>query len=163
MNWRRGLLLAGINLAIVLPAFVSEEARFWQQTDTDISRRFGARVESVVFQEEMAVPLDPCHWFDLGISRLEEVSAFANLPTALLTGWHESCLTRTALGRVIRRIIGARNHRAEIADCTILCAPIRWREFQWFSPASAGSGGLGYWSGSPFTRPTSQRLAGCGV
>ena len=70
----------------------------------------------------MAVPLDPCHWFDLGISQLEEVSAFANLPTALLTGWHESCLTRTALGRVIRRIIGARNHRAEIAGCTILCA-----------------------------------------
>ena len=122
MNWRRGLLLAGINLAIVIPAFVWQEAQFWPWTNTDISGRLGARVEHAVFQEEMTVDLDPCHWFDIGSSRLEEVAGFANLPAALLTGWHEACLTRSALGRVIRKVIGARNHLAEIADCICLTA-----------------------------------------
>lgn len=122
MDWRRGLLLAGTNLAIVVPAFVWQEARFWPWTNTDISGRLGARVEHVVLQEEIAVPLDPCQWFDVGSSRLEEVAAFVNLPAALLTGWHEGCLTRSALGRVIRKVIGSRNHLAEIADCTCLSA-----------------------------------------
>jgi hypothetical protein len=120
MNWRRGGLLAGIHVAVAASGFVLEELRFWPYTNTDVSSRYGARIESVLLQEQMSVPLDPCHWFDLGYSRLEEVGAFANLPTALLTGWHGACLTRTALGRVVRRVVGARNHRAEIADCGCL-------------------------------------------
>ena len=128
MNWRRGLVLAGINLAISVPGFVWQEARFWPYTNTDVTKTHSARVEYVVFQEEVPVPLDPCHWFDLGYSRLEEVGEFANLPTALSTGWHGSCLTKSPLGRGVRRVIGARSHLAEVVDCACLSAlvSIQW-------------------------------------
>ncbi|HEY2467846.1 MAG TPA: hypothetical protein VGI45_08390 [Terracidiphilus sp.] len=128
MNWRRGLLLAGVNLAIVVPVLVWKEARFWPTTGTDTSSRLGAHFESVLFQEEMALDLDPCHWYDIGSPRLEEVGALANLPIALVTGWHEPCLTRTPLGRLVRRALGARNHIAEITDCgcLTLLVSIQW-------------------------------------
>jgi len=123
MNWRRGILLAGINLAIVIPTLVREETRFWRYTGTDVSSRpLGVHVETVILQEEVAMDLDPCHWYDIGSSRLNEVVGLANLPTAILTGWHDSCLTRTALGRGLRRTAGARNHATEIADCVSLAA-----------------------------------------
>jgi hypothetical protein len=148
MNWRRGLLLAGIHLVIVVPAFAWEVAQFWRYTGTDISSGLGARVESVVFQEEMTIPFDPCKWFDIGSPRLKEVGALANLPTALLTGWHGPCLTQTPLGVVVRRVIGGRNHLAEIADCVILSAlvltqwilvgglPLVRRKHWWFEPGA---------------------------
>ena len=129
MNWRRGLVLAGIHLAMVVPTLVREEARFWQYTNTEVSSRISPHVERVLFQEGQALDLDPCHWHDIGFSRSTEVEGFANLPTALLTGWHDSCLTKTSLGKVVRRFVGRRNHAAEIADCICLALLVF---IQWF-------------------------------
>lgn len=120
MNWRRGLLLAGINLAVAMPGVIRESAQFWQDTQGDIARYPSSRVEDVVFQESVTVSMDPCNWFDLGHSRLIEVGAFANLPTALITGWHDPCLSKTPLGRLVVRAVGARNHLSEVVDCVCL-------------------------------------------
>jgi len=128
MNSRRGLLLAGINLAIATPGVVRESMQFWQYTGGDTARSQSSRVEYVVFQENVPISLDPCNWLDIGHSRLIEVGGFANLPTTLMTGWHDPCLTKTPLGRLVRRVVGARNHPAEVVDCvclaTLLC--IQW-------------------------------------
>ena len=96
--------MARIHLAIVVPVFVWEEAEFWRYTDRDISYRLGARVEPVLLQEEMVADLDPCHWFDIGSPKLEEVGAFANLPTALATGWHEPCFRPASLEAGLPRL-----------------------------------------------------------
>jgi hypothetical protein len=122
MKWRRGLLLAGVNLAIATPGVVLDSREFWQYTGDDTARSQISRVEYVVFQENVPVSLDPCNWFDIGHSRLIEVGGFANLPTTLITGWHDPCLTKTPLGRLVRRVVGARNHPVEVVDCVCLAA-----------------------------------------
>ncbi len=120
MNWHRGLLLAGINVAIAMPGVVRESMQFWQNTAGSVARASPSRVEYVMFQEGVPISLDPCNWSDLGHSRLIEVGGFANLPTALLTGWHDPCLTQTRLGRLSARVVGGRNHSAEVLDCLCL-------------------------------------------
>ena len=128
MNWRRGLLLAGINLAIAMPGVVRDSMQFWQYTSGYTAGASRNRVEYVIFQEEVPISLDPCNWADLGHSRLIEVEGFANLPTALITGWHDPCLSKTRLGRFVARAVGGRNHRAEVFDCVSLAIPV---SIQW--------------------------------
>lgn len=127
MNWRRGLLLAGIHLVGAVSLIVRQEAIYWRYTRT-ASSSFSTGLVRAAFQEEVAISFDPCNWFDLGYDQTMEVDAFANLPAALLTGWHDPCLTRTALGRASERMFGGRNHRAEIASCVALSA---WVFIQW--------------------------------
>jgi hypothetical protein len=126
MNWRRGLLLAGINLAIAVPGLVQESVQFWQQTGRHSPPT--SRIEYVMFQEEGPISLDPCNWFDLGHSRWIEVGGLVNLPIALMTDWHDPCLTRTRLGRLVVRVVGTRNHPAEVIDsaCLVMLLCIQW-------------------------------------
>jgi len=123
MSWRRGLLLAGIHLAITAPLLVWQEARWWRYTQAANSPPTSTRLVRVAFQEgAVTISLNPCEWFDIGYSRSIEVAGLANLPVAILTDWHDSCLVRTRLGRAAGTVFGTRNHRAEIARCVALCA-----------------------------------------
>lgn len=116
MNWRRGLLLAGINLAIVTPQIVWQEAIFWRYTGASNSVRSAIDSESPSFEEVITFSLGPCEWF-FDPPHSMEVGSLANLPVAVQTGWYDPCVVRTAFGRVVGRVFGAKNHRTEIAEC----------------------------------------------
>jgi hypothetical protein len=121
-------LLAGINLAIALPPLVWQEKTYWRFTQAANSGSSASmRLVRVSFQEEMTIPFNPCDWFDLRNQPME-VTAFANLPAAVLTGWYDPCLVKTRLGRAVARVFGTRNHRAEIARCLALsaCIFVEW-------------------------------------
>lgn len=63
MNWRRGLLLAGIHFVVAAVSFIQVEANTWQWIRSSLTRSASAHVQLVAFQEEQMLS-NPC---DFGI------------------------------------------------------------------------------------------------
>jgi hypothetical protein len=124
MNWRRGLLLAGIHLGVAGSLLAWQESEYWHYLKSDQVGPSPARLELAAFQEEQAINFNPCAddgvW-DSEMSPQGRISEVANLPVALLTGWHEPCRSPGFLDSMVRM----RFHRtrgSEILILVILCA-----------------------------------------
>ena len=107
MNWRRGLLLAGINLAVAIPMILMMEARDqkYALTQEEIMAKT-ARVDtprppelptlephmasSKQAEEEQAVGFDPCAMWGHYPVQVVVLQA-ANMPSVALAGWEEVC------------------------------------------------------------------------
>ncbi len=102
MNWRRGLVFAGIHLAVCLPLVVWEEAHYWSQLQTSMFHapvsRPGAVVRHVALQENepvitaetVTVKFD-CGSFWYHIPLQERIVKTLELPAAVISGWSEPC------------------------------------------------------------------------
>ncbi len=108
MNWRRGILLAGIHLAVAVPLIVMLEARveaFMHEDHADHAPPAWIASEPVLKdapsgEEGQSVELDPCQMWS-HYSAEPEVVWFANLPATTLSGWQQVCPPRwTLAGRL---------------------------------------------------------------
>ena len=131
MNWRRGLLLAGIHVGVAGSLLAWQESGYWRDLKSKQLGPSPSRLELAAFQEDSAITFNPCAddgvW-DGEISPQERVSGMANLPVVLLTGWHEPCKSPRFLDSKVESFLGSmdkmRFHRtrgSEILILVILC------------------------------------------
>jgi hypothetical protein len=132
MNWRRGILLAGIHFGVAGSLLAWQESGYWRYLRSDQLGPSQTRLELAGFQEESSTTFNPCAdngFWDGEISPQEWVSEMANLPVALLTGWHEPCKSPGFLDSKVEGFLNPmvrmRFHRtqgSEILILVILCA-----------------------------------------
>lgn len=146
MNWRRGLVLAGINVAIALPmisilaARDAQARREWKQRSSvedapwiDSSGEFSvAPARMVRGQEEQTVTFSPCGlWANIPVQ--ESVVQFGNLPVFVVTQWRVDCPSRWSVARILgvndEGILSDKNFRAMRRVDAALCFLIA---VQWF-------------------------------
>lgn len=119
MQWKRGLLIAGIHLAVVGAMFVQEESAVWPMIKASAGGTAVLRLAA--WQEEPMA--DSCgeSIADVPMPVEEKIVGFANLPVALLTGWHQPCATPGRLTAMIQGKAGKPTHASEITTSIILC------------------------------------------
>lgn len=114
MNWRRGLLLAGINLLVAIPMMcirASEDARArseWRQQSAvagglwiDSSGEASVAPTKIVpVQEEQTVSFNSCaFWRNIPVQ--EEVVQMGNLPAFIVSQWRVDCPSKWSLARIL--------------------------------------------------------------
>ena len=121
MQWKRGFLLAGIHLAVVVAMFVQEESAVWPMIKANTDRTSVLRLAA--WQEDGTVPFNPCDGgiVDGPMPTEEKIVGFANLPIALLTGWHQPCTSPSRLTAMVEGNPARPTHGSEIAVSPILC------------------------------------------
>jgi hypothetical protein len=146
MNWRRGLVLAGINVAIAVPmisilaARDLQARREWKQRSSvgeapwiDSSGEFSVAPTRIVrAQEEQTVTFSPCElWASIPVQ--ESVVQSGNLPAAIVSQWRVECPPRWSVARMLgvndSGFLSDVNFRAmrrvDVALCLLIAA-------QWF-------------------------------
>jgi len=113
MNWRRALLLAGINLAVAVPMIWMMEARDQQNALT--SEEIMAKAPNVAApkppqpvtpeaspeQAEQTVSFNPCSiWVHYPVQVV--VVQSADMPSLLLSGWEDDCPPHWSLAGRLR-------------------------------------------------------------
>jgi len=105
MNWRRGLLLAGINLAAAVPLIVMLEVQDEAYMHEDHAPPAWIASDPVLknapsSEEEQTVTFDPCAmWVHYPPEQRTPTSA--ELPAAMMSGWRQVCPVRwTLAGRL---------------------------------------------------------------
>lgn len=123
MNWRRGLLLSGIQLIVAAVSLVQVEAFTWHWIRSGAIARASPHVQLAVFQEEQMMS-NPCDFgiWDIGYSPLSLVASAASLPVTLITGWHTPCNpNRSVFTRQVEAVFGRNTRRAEFVAVACLC------------------------------------------
>jgi hypothetical protein len=123
MNWRRGLLLAGINLVVAAISFIQVEANTWQWIRSSSTGAASAHVQVAAFQEEQMLS-NPCDFgiWDNGYTPLSLVAGGASLPVSLATGWHTPCNpNRSMIAKSVQVVFGRNTRRGEVVIVSIVC------------------------------------------
>jgi len=103
MNWRRGILLAGIHLAVAVPLIVMLEVRdegYMREARADYAPpkqsneppQNGTSSEG----EGQTVTINPCNLWDHNPPE-PEIAQFVNLPAMAISGWQQVCPPRWTL------------------------------------------------------------------
>jgi hypothetical protein len=95
MQWRRGCLLAAVNLATAIPLIVYMD---WQE-----ARYSNAYLETTVVeaaQESATIAFDPCRGMWASYAPQEQVVQFGNFPAFLATYWRMECPPRWSVAGV---------------------------------------------------------------
>jgi hypothetical protein len=121
MQWKRGLLIAGIHLAVVVAWTVQQESAVWPMIQANTDR--AAVLRLAAWQEGPVTSFNPCDGgvVDAPMPTEERIVGFANLPVALLTGWHQPCATPGRLTAMVEGRTGRPTHGSEISVSIILC------------------------------------------
>src|SRR5580698_9337760 len=103
MNWKRGLVLAGLNLLAAVPMILLLDVRDARElrnrdqndarTDLHLQLKPAFRPSSVRIlrvQEEQAVGFNPCG-MSPNYSTLQEIVYIGNIPASTITGWRAFC------------------------------------------------------------------------
>jgi hypothetical protein len=98
MNWRRGLLLAGINLAVAVPLILlleSTDAAWFREREHYVQKIAPVETPPAVSggtssAKDDGVSFSPCSMTDI-FSLREQIVINANLPAVFLTGWRNPC------------------------------------------------------------------------
>jgi hypothetical protein len=88
-QWRRGLLLAAIHLAICIPLIVWEESSIWEWVRSQENWR---PVPAAVFQpgDGETASFSPCSmWSHMSLP--QRIIVLGELPVAVVSGWGETC------------------------------------------------------------------------
>lgn len=128
MNWRRGLLLAGIHFVLTGSLLAWEESGYWRYIKSEQLGPSPVRMELAAFQEEeQTISFNPCAddgswWREM--SPQEKISGMENLPVALITGWHQPCSSPDLLDSTVERFLSSINktrfHRTRGSEILIL-------------------------------------------
>lgn len=131
MNWRRGLLLAGIHLVIAASILIWQEAQVWPMLKTEAIPAQDSALRQIIWQEGDTLTLNPCDggFIDGTTAPQEIIAGAANLPVALMTGWHEPCTASPQLTSIVEGRLGGRTRKSEFWIVFILCA---MAAIQWF-------------------------------
>jgi hypothetical protein len=129
MNWRRGLLLAAIHLAIAVPIISWHVWRSYHQERGIIST--SSLTKPAVWQEEpTTVPFNPCNGglVDYYIRPSQIVVMYANFPAWLIIGMGTPCPLRWTLAGVLHERWPSNLFRTELVLSVSLCAliPVQW-------------------------------------
>jgi hypothetical protein len=141
MNWRRGLLLAGINVAVALPMIgilASREAQFrreWKEAAPtgQTSRLSRPAVAALVrVQEEQTVSFNPCLLWGHPPVQVSVVQ-MGNLPAFAITQWRVDCPAKWSIAGLLgvddSGFLSDHNFRAMRRVDVALCILIA---IQWF-------------------------------
>jgi hypothetical protein len=116
MNWRRGLLLAGINLAVAVPMILKVEARYqkYALTQEEIMAKTARDVvpkppesptpeppQTSPEEVEQTVNFDPCGMWVHYPAQVVVVQA-ADMPALALAGWEDVCPPHWSLAGRLR-------------------------------------------------------------
>lgn len=126
MNWRRGILFAGINVLVASSVLIWNESNSWQYIRTDQNRP----VLLPSPDPAMGEYFNPCEgWiWDGPMPPNQTILAFSDLPVGMITGGHEPCNSPTKLDRMVQTRYG-KTHKSEVLTLIILCSAIA---VQWF-------------------------------
>jgi hypothetical protein len=105
MNWKRGFLLAAINVAAAVPIMVVldvQDAQHMRQHLVDAARAAATPAPSTLestTESGSGITFDPCSMTDIFPLQAEPVY-MTNLPAEVLSGWRDPC-ARWTLSRVL--------------------------------------------------------------
>ena len=127
MNWRRGILLAGINLAVALGLMVWLERPYWPWIRSRPAEATAAETDQI---EQYGDLFNPClkgGVIDRGESPQELIVGADNLPVTLFTLGHEPCSTPAGIDRILENHFG-RTRKSEFISIATFCggAAIQW-------------------------------------
>jgi hypothetical protein len=128
-EWRRGLLLAGIHLAVATAMMVWDEASAWQHL-TAVGASTQLHLRAAAWQEELSFQFNPCtrDVFDAEPSMPAMIATLANVPVGLITGGHAACSSRSVLDRTVQSRFGRGSRVSELVICALLWVliPVQW-------------------------------------
>ena len=127
MNWRRGILFAGIHVLAAGSVLVWNESQFWRYIRTDRNRP----VSLPSPDPGMGTYFNPCEgwrWCYGPISPGQAILSFADIPVGIISGGHEPCNSPTPLDRLVQTQVG-KTHKSELVILAILAIAIA---VQWF-------------------------------
>jgi len=106
MNWRRGLLLAGIHLAVAAPLIVMLEARheaFMREHYVPPApvKDESASKATLSGEEEQTVNFNPCD-MTVDYSPEQEFPTLINIPAATLAQWEQVCPAKWSLAGMLK-------------------------------------------------------------
>jgi hypothetical protein len=126
MNWRRGVVLAAVHLAMAALVIVRTEADYWPDIRSERVRVPVVLPPSATTEEAMEANFYPCDEggiFDRPALPEQIIVGAANMPAVLLVGWHEPCAQPSALDTAVEKRYG-RTRRAEVLILTIQCVAL---------------------------------------
>ena len=145
MNWRRGLLLTGINLVAAVPLIcllAARDAQYMKDREQrssieeapwiDSSGEFSAApTEIVQAQDEQTVSFSPCGLWG-HIPPQVSVVQIGNLPAFVVSQWREACPPKWSVARMLgvndSRLLSDANlkamRRVDVALCVLIA--IQW-------------------------------------
>lgn len=103
MNWRRGILLAAINLAGALPPTIwleSSETAYVREHDHYAAENPTAAPSQSPGTSKEVVTFDPCGWID-AYPVQQQVVGLVNMPAEVLAGWRDLCPSRWTLSGML--------------------------------------------------------------
>lgn len=144
MNWRRGFLLAGVNLAAAVPMIVllqARDAKYLRETSAMAARGFASRRAHLdraelprlmtVQEEPTTVTFNPCTaWVHYPVQI--EVVSLGNIPASTLAGWRLACRSKWSLSGWLQGTVEgapakqdlALQRRVDVGLCVLIA--IQW-------------------------------------
>jgi hypothetical protein len=125
MNWRRGLLLAGIHLAVAVPMVIWQEARDWSSLRTEWEPAQRPALRMAAQQEDERVNFYPCDLWE-SIPATTIVLIIEELPAAFAVGIGENCPPIWTVAGSVRAALDTppyrSNRAAEASIAASFCA-----------------------------------------
>jgi hypothetical protein len=131
MNWRRGLLLAGIHLAVAGTLIFWQESQNWQSLHGEVGAHETPTIRLAAWQEEPGFSIDPCNggFVCYGPAPQYYVVYFANIPATAISGWDKPCPASWSLASLMNAGFGRYTRKGEAGVVVSLCLLIF---LQWF-------------------------------
>jgi hypothetical protein len=114
MNWKRGLVVAAINLALAVPIIVIDESRDsnYQRSVQQPSKQF----RPVLLQDDtVGFDLKTLNFYLPPPVRIVQMT---NLPASILSGWHNPAHSRFTVAGAAEAIFGGVNRRSAVFTAT---------------------------------------------
>jgi len=125
MRWQRGLILAGIHLAVTVPLIFWVEARDTQalldreanvaEAAKEAAPREHVPVAAVPAQKSESVSFDPCA-MTVDYPPQETIARYAEMPAFILIGWRMDCPTRWSISGRLRLMAWQQPSETSIAQ-----------------------------------------------
>ncbi|HEY2861943.1 MAG TPA: hypothetical protein VGJ21_26315 [Terracidiphilus sp.] len=127
MKVRRGLLFAGIHLAIAAGMFAWNEVPYWQFLKSENAPSHSP-LRQIAWQEEGEVDFNPCDWTDRQSSPMETIMMAQIGFLGFAGAGHVPCSSESGIERFIEARFGTRTKQSEAVIGVVTCLAIA---FQW--------------------------------
>lgn len=130
MNWRRGLLLAGIHLVVAGTLIVWVEAPIWKYLRSDTEPAPAMVLKNVIWQEgEQTVTFspDPCSMWT-SMPEEERILVVAELPAVGISELGGRCSPQLPLARFFIKEFGEATRKTEVSEaiCCLVLVVLQW-------------------------------------